>query len=229
LGVCRVAGGDHEPSHCRHGVWLHAVWLHAGRMFYNDAEPGFHEVGCTGRVAGHRVRTVRGRSKDLVGAELSYPVSALGSARSRILRDACTERLPAADRVGTSGGGRRNCCCATPRAQPSSCGPAGSGTAKEASCEEKEARGGSGPSSSDRPHGRSSAHPRVHPSACLDVGARPSLGALNPDGDGTIRDQLSLAVAIAGRAIYRDGWMANTVPAVIPCVTAPPSRSKSSW
>jgi hypothetical protein len=21
-------------------VWLHAVWLHAGRMFYNDAEPG---------------------------------------------------------------------------------------------------------------------------------------------------------------------------------------------
>src|SRR5262249_12386681 len=59
--------------------------------------------------------------------------------------------------------------------------------------------------------------------------ACPYLGALNPDGDGTIRDQLSLAVAIAGGAIYHDGWMANTVPAVIPCVTAPPSRSKSSW
>src|SRR5262245_39522522 len=43
LVFCRVAGGDYEPSHCRHGVWLHA-----GRMFYNDAEPGFHEVGSAG-------------------------------------------------------------------------------------------------------------------------------------------------------------------------------------
>jgi hypothetical protein len=54
------------------------------------------------------------------------------------------------------GGGRRNC-CSTPRAQPGSRGPAGSGTAKEARCEEKEACGGSGPSSSDDPHGLSSA------------------------------------------------------------------------
>jgi hypothetical protein len=40
--------------------------------------------------------------------------------------------------------------------KPGSRGPAGSGTAKEARCEEKEACGGSGPSSSDDPHGLSS-------------------------------------------------------------------------
>ena len=34
--------------------------------------------------------------------------------------------------------------------------------------------------------------------ACADVCACPYLGVLNPDGDGAIRDQLSLAVAIAG-------------------------------
>ena len=75
-------------------------------------------------------------------------------------------------------------------AQPGSRGPAGSGTAKEAGFEEKEARGGSGPSSSDGPHGLSSVY------ACAGVCACPYLGALSADGDGTIRDQLSLAVAI---------------------------------
>jgi len=45
-----VVGSNHEPSHCRHGVWLHA-----GRMFRNDAEPEprFHEVGAASRDAGH--------------------------------------------------------------------------------------------------------------------------------------------------------------------------------
>src|SRR5215472_16395228 len=74
--VAYVVGSFHEPSHCRYGMWLHA-----GRLFHNDAKPGFHEVGSAGRVAGHRVRTARGRSKDLVGAELSHAVSALGPAR----------------------------------------------------------------------------------------------------------------------------------------------------
>src|SRR5262249_57634755 len=38
-------GVDHEPSHCRHGVWLHA-----SRMFCNDAQPEspFHEIGSPG-------------------------------------------------------------------------------------------------------------------------------------------------------------------------------------
>src|SRR5215831_4779911 len=41
---------DHEPSHCRHGVWLHA-----SRMFGNDAQPEsrFHEIGSAGRNADH--------------------------------------------------------------------------------------------------------------------------------------------------------------------------------
>jgi hypothetical protein len=40
---------DHEPTHCRCGVWFHA-----SRMFRNDAEPepGFHEVGAASRDAG---------------------------------------------------------------------------------------------------------------------------------------------------------------------------------
>ena len=73
-------------------------------------------------------------------------------------------------------------------------GPAGSGPGKEAGCEEKEARGGSGWSSSDGPHGLGSAYPY----AGADVRACSCPRALDPDGDGTIRDQLSLAVAIAG-------------------------------
>src|SRR5262249_22933881 len=166
------------------------MWLHAGRLFHNDAKPGFHEVGSAGRVADHRVRTARGRSKNLVGAELSYALSALGPARERTLRHVCAERLPAADRVGTSGGGRRNC-CSTPRAQSGSRGPAGSGTGKEAGCEEKEARGGSGWSRRGGPPGRRRAYARPQlppPRSCPH--------ALGPNGDGTIRDQLSLAVAI---------------------------------
>src|SRR5215467_6843449 len=50
----------------------------------------------------------RGKSKDLFGAELSYALSALGPSRWWILRNACVERLSATDRVGPSGGGRRN-------------------------------------------------------------------------------------------------------------------------
>jgi hypothetical protein len=38
---------DHETSHCRH-----CVGPRVGRMFHNDAEPGFHEVGSAGRDAG---------------------------------------------------------------------------------------------------------------------------------------------------------------------------------
>src|SRR6516162_11168414 len=167
------------------------MWLHAGRLFHNDAKPGFHEVGSADRVADHRVRPARGRSKNLVGAELSYALSALSPARERILRHVCAERLPAADRVGTSGGGGRNC-CSTPRAQSGSRGPAGSGPGKEAGCEEKEARGGCGWSSSGGPHGLGSAYPY----AGADVRACSCPRALDPDGDGTVRDQLSLVAAI---------------------------------
>jgi len=65
---------------------------------------------------------------------------------------------------------------------PGSRGPAGSGTGKEAGCEEKEDRGGSGSSSSDGPHGLGSAGADVRACSCP--------GAL------ALRDQLSLAVAI---------------------------------
>jgi hypothetical protein len=103
----------------------------------------------------------------------------------RYLRNKTRIRLsPATTRL--SCGGRNG--CSAPRAQPDSRGPAGSDTAKEAGCEEKEASGGSGPFSSGGPHGRSSAY--VCACAC------PYLGALNPDGNGTIRDQPSLAVEV---------------------------------
>jgi hypothetical protein len=77
--------------------------------------------------------------------------------------------LPAADGVGASGGGGRNCSAAA-QAQPGSRGPAG-GDAEEADCEEKEARCD------------------TNACACCCPGAL-SLGS------GTIRDQLSLAVVI---------------------------------
>ncbi len=77
--------------------------------------------------------------------------------------------LRAADGVGASGGGGRNCSAAA-QAQPGSRGPAG-GDAEEADCEEKEA------------------HCDTDACACCCPGAL-SLGR------GTIRDQLSLAVAI---------------------------------
>src|SRR5262249_49949129 len=82
-------------------------------------------------------------------------------------RDARAKGLPAADGVGASGGGGRNCSAAA-QAQPGSRGPAGG--AEEAG-EEKEARCD------------------TNACACCCPGAL-SLGS------GTIRDQLSLAVAI---------------------------------
>ena len=84
-------------------------------------------------------------------------------------RDARAKGLPSADGVGASGGGGRNCSAAA-QAQPGSRGPAG-GDAEEADCEEKEARCD------------------TNACACCCPGAL-SLGS------GTIRDQLSLAVAI---------------------------------
>src|SRR5262249_60608129 len=60
---------DHEPSHCRHGVWLHA-----SRMFGNDAQPEsrFHEIGSAGRKAGPCVRAARGGGKNLVEPQLAH-------------------------------------------------------------------------------------------------------------------------------------------------------------
>jgi len=69
-------------------------------------------------------------------------------------------------------------CRATARAQPGSRRPAGGGPAEEAGSEEKEARRG---------HGR----------RCCRA------GTLTPSGDGTIRDQLSLAgtiISVAAQA-----------------------------
>src|SRR5262249_57665924 len=64
-------GVDHEPSHCRHGVWLHA-----SRMFFTDAQPEsrFHEIGSAARNADHLVRAARGGGQNLVMPELSYPL-----------------------------------------------------------------------------------------------------------------------------------------------------------
>src|SRR5215831_15166050 len=92
---------DHEPSHCRYGVWLHA-----SRMFCNDAQPEsrFHEIGSAGRDAGHCVRAARGGRKNLVRPELSYALPAPRPARQRVLRHAYAEWLSAADRIGASGG-----------------------------------------------------------------------------------------------------------------------------
>jgi hypothetical protein len=90
---------------------------------------------------------------------------------SEVFRDARAKGLPVADGVGASGGGGRNCSAAA-QAQPGSRGPAG-GDAEEADCEEKEAR------------------------CDTDACACCCPGALSL-GSGTIRDQLSLAVAITG-------------------------------
>src|SRR5262249_44369402 len=108
-----------------------------------------------------------GGGKNLVRPELSYALPAPGPARQRVLRHAYAEWLSAADRIGASGGRWRSC-RATARAQPGSRGPAGGGPAEEAGSEEKEAQRG---------HGRRA-------------------GTLTPSGDGTIRDQLSLASTI---------------------------------
>src|SRR5215470_8053470 len=61
---------DHEPSHCRHGVWLHA-----SRMFGNDAQPEsrFHEIGSAGRNAGHCVRAAWAEAKTSLGQNCRTP------------------------------------------------------------------------------------------------------------------------------------------------------------
>src|SRR5260370_16411480 len=75
-------GSDHEPSHCRHGVWLHA-----DRMFRNDAQPGLPEVDAAARNAGHRVRATGGGSENLVRRELPHALEPFGPARHRVLAD----------------------------------------------------------------------------------------------------------------------------------------------
>jgi hypothetical protein len=177
-------GWDYEPSHCRH-----CVWLHAGRMFHNDAELGFSQVRSGVRDAGHRIRTARGRGENIIGSELSHALPARGPAPQRVFRDACAQRVPAADGVGASGrGGRKRCPAA--RAQSGSRHPAGGDAAEEAGCEEKEARGGSGPSGPIIADRLGSAGARTNDCACS------CPAALIPSGGGSIRDQLSLAVTI---------------------------------
>src|SRR5919201_5776136 len=71
-GSCRQ-GWDHEPTGCRRGLWTDA-----GRVFCNDAEPGYSQIRSAIRDPGHCVRTARSRSENLVGPELSHALSAVG-------------------------------------------------------------------------------------------------------------------------------------------------------
>src|SRR5262249_41167585 len=123
-----------------------------------------------------------------------------GPARQRVLRNACAERLSAADRVRASGGRGR----APTRAQPGSRGPATGGAAEKAGCEEKETRRGSGPPGGTAPHGLGSACARIDlcaapctsPCTCPCACACTGPSAFPSDRGGAVGDQLSLAVAI---------------------------------
>jgi hypothetical protein len=118
----------------------------------------------------------------------SHALPALGPARQRVLGDDCAERPSAADGGGAIGGGGRKYWPAA-RTQSGSRHLAGGEAAEEieTGCQKKDARCGSGPSSSTAADGLGSAR------ACT----RCACSCLS--GDGTIRDQLSLAVTITGR------------------------------
>src|SRR5262249_10963881 len=114
------------------------------------------------------------------------------TARQRVLRHACAERLATTDRVGASGGGRRNCSAAA-QAQPGSRGPAG-GDAEKADCEEKEASCDTIPTGSIAAGGLGSADVCAGGRTSVGAGSHPRV--LSALGGCSLRDQLSLSVTI---------------------------------
>jgi hypothetical protein len=188
-GSCRQ-GWDHEPSGCRRGLWTDA-----GRVFCNDAEPGFSQIRSAIRDAGHCVRTARSRSENLVGPELSHALPALGPARQRVLGNACAQRLSVADRVRPAGS--RWFHPATRTQSGSGC-PAGCETAEEANCQEADAGGDSSPSRSTAADGLGSAD-RCSSNGCAVT--RPA--AVRPGRVGTVRDRVPLAVALVRLPLKR--------------------------
>ena len=92
--------GDHEPSHCRHGMWLHGCGV-----FRVNTKPEFSELIALDRGGAVRIRTGGCRGEDLLGAELPHPLRAHGPGRSRAFSNLCARGASVRNRVDTLGGG----------------------------------------------------------------------------------------------------------------------------
>ena len=104
--VCSGKGGqlaanggiNHEPSHCRRGMWLHPR-----RMLRLHAEPGLLQIVAADRGVADRVRAAGRRGEDLAGPDLPHALRADRARRRRDVGDDCAQRLPAADRAVARG------------------------------------------------------------------------------------------------------------------------------
>ena len=92
--------GDHEPSHCRHGMWLHGCGV-----FRVNTKPEFSELIALDRSGAVRIRTGGGRGEDLLGADLPHPLRSHGPGRSRAFGNLCARGASARNRVDTLAGG----------------------------------------------------------------------------------------------------------------------------
>jgi hypothetical protein len=99
--LCRQSGwGNHEPSHCRRGMWLHRC----GVLRINT-KPELPEFIAPYRGSAVRIRTGGCGGEDFVRAELSYTLRPHAAGRSRDFDHAYACRLPARD-GGRALGGR---------------------------------------------------------------------------------------------------------------------------
>src|ERR1700704_5213843 len=95
------------------------MWLQCRRMFCINAEPGLSQVDSADRSAGDRNRAAGRRGESLDGTELSYALSTHRSAGRRVVGDAGTQWVQAADRIRARVRGRVEAC-----SEPGLCGTA---------------------------------------------------------------------------------------------------------
>jgi hypothetical protein len=142
-------------------------------------------------------------AKTSLGQSCRTPCQLAVQPGSEFFRDACAERLSAADRVGASGGGG---CYAPAGTQSGSGHPAGGEAGKEAACSEKDAGCSSDPSRGAAAHGLG------RPDERAGSGSGPCARAFGCGRVGSVRDRISLAIALVPLPIRLRAAPAPTPP-----------------
>jgi len=130
--------GDYEPSHCRHGMWVHGCGL-----FRISTEPEFSEFITPDRGGAVRIRTGGCGGEDPLGAELPHPLRAHHPGRPGAFGYLCARGVSVRDRIGALGGGVRFLLAET-NTEPGSCGASHDPCCAREEEEQEAARGGVG-------------------------------------------------------------------------------------
>ena len=127
-----------EPSHCRHGMWVHGCGL-----FRISTEPEFSEFITSDRGSAVRIRTGGCGGEDPIGAELPHPLRAHHPGRPGAFGYLCARGVSVRDRIGALGGGVRFLLAET-NTEPGSCGASHDPCCAREEEDQEAARGGVG-------------------------------------------------------------------------------------